>query len=207
MPSREYELIAVYDLAVAEAGGPDASVAALTVHVEARGGKVIRVDHWGRRRMAYPIGRAIDADYIVSRIEIDPAAVTPLEATLRIDEKVLRHLVVRADELPVPPPPREPRQAPVVAAPVAEAPAPPAEAAVEPEAAPVAEAPAEAPAAVEEAPVAEAPAAVEDAPVAEAAAPESAPVAEAPAASTDDAAESVAEAPGGDTIAAEEPGA
>ena len=189
MPSREYELIAVYDLAVAEAGGPDASVAALTVHVEARGGKVIRVDHWGRRRMAYPIGRTVDADYIVSRIEIDPASVSPLEATLRIDEKVLRHLVVRADELPVPPPPREPRQAPVVAAPVAEAPV-----------------------AVEDAPVADAPAAVEGAPVAEAPAEaspavEEAPVAEAAAASTDDAEESVAEASSGDTIAAEEPGA
>ncbi|MBI5948604.1 MAG: 30S ribosomal protein S6 [Chloroflexi bacterium] len=205
MPSREYELTAVYDLAVAEAGGPDASVAALTAHVEARGGKVIRVDHWGRRRMAYPIGRAIDADYIVSRIEIDPVSVSPLEATLRIDEKVLRHLVVRADELPVPPPPREPRQAPVVAAPVAEAPA-------VVEAAPVAEAPAETPAAVEEAAVAEAPAeapaVVDEAAVAEAPATvEEAPVVEAPAASTGDAEESVAEASGGDTIAAEEPGA
>src|SRR5690348_2433982 len=109
---REYELAVVYDLAVAEAGGPDASVEQLTHAVEARGGKVVKVDHWGRRRMAYPIGRAIDADYIVSRIELDPADVAPLEAALRIDEKVYRHLVVRADELPVPVPPREPRQAP-----------------------------------------------------------------------------------------------
>jgi len=155
---REYELTVVYDLAVAEAGGPDASVELLTHSVETRGGTVLRVDHWGRRRMAYPIGRAIDADYVVSRVELDPTGVAPLEAALRIDEKVLRHLVVRADELPVPPPPREPRPAPPVAeapavaadapgdetavAPAPEADAQPAAAQPEPEPAPVAETPA-----------------------------------------------------------------
>lgn len=145
---REYELTVVYDLAVQEAGGPDASVQQLTSIIEARGGKLLKVDHWGRRRMAYPINRAIDGDYIVTRVEMEPAAVAPLEATLRIDERVYRHLVVRADELPLPLPPREPRQQPAAApAPVAEA-----------TPAPVAEAPA-AEVATEESPAAESPAA------------------------------------------------
>ncbi len=127
---REYELTVVYDLAVAEAGGPEASVELLTQTVEARGGKVLRVDHWGRRRMAYPINRVVDADYVVSRIELEPDAVAPIEAALRINERVFRHLIVRADELPVPLPPREPRPQPAaVAASVAEVPATPAEAA------------------------------------------------------------------------------
>ena len=109
---REYELTAVYDLAVAEQGGPDAAVKLLTAVVEARGGKMAKVDHWGRRRLAYPIGRAIDGDYIISRVELEPTAVSPLEEMLRIDERVYRHLVVRADELPAPPQPREPRRLP-----------------------------------------------------------------------------------------------
>ncbi len=116
---REYELTVVYDLAVAEAGGPDAAPQRLAQLVEARGGKVLKVDHWGRRRLAYPINHALDADYVVSRVELAPESVNPLEAALRIDERVYRHLIVRADELPAPPPPREPRQAPA-----AEAPAP-----------------------------------------------------------------------------------
>lgn len=171
---REYELTVIYDLAVAESGGPDASTQRLTSLVEARGGKVLKVDHWGRRRMAYPIGRAIDGDYLVTRVELEPATVAPLEAALRIDERVYRHLVVRADELPVPPPPREPREPrqPAAEAPAAAAPAAPAPAADEPPAA--------------ETPVAEAPAAA--APAAEAAAEEPAPAtAEAPAADTDSA--------------------
>ncbi len=151
---REYELTVIYDLAVAEAGGPDAAVQQVTSLVEARGGKLLKADHWGRRRMAYPINHEIDGDYVVSRIELEPAAVAPLEAALGINERVYRHLVVRADELPVPAPPREPRQpAPEAVEPVASAPAQasapaPAEAAVPAEAPP----PVEAAAPAEEAP-------------------------------------------------------
>jgi small subunit ribosomal protein S6 len=109
---REYELTVIYDLAVAEAGGPDAAVSLVTASVETRGGKMLKVDHWGRRRMAYPINRAIDGDYVVTRVEMEPEQVEPLEAAFRIDERVYRHLVVRADELPAPPQPREPRRPP-----------------------------------------------------------------------------------------------
>jgi small subunit ribosomal protein S6 len=148
---REYELTVVYDLAVAEAGGPEAGPQRLTSFIEGRGGQVIKIDHWGRRRMAYPIGRAIDGDYLVSRINFEPGNVAAMEAALKIDERVYRHLVVRADELPPPPPPREPREprpAPAAEAPAAEAPAA--------EATAPAEAAAEAPAAEVEATAAEA---------------------------------------------------
>ena len=162
---REYELTVVYDLAVTEAGGPDAGPERVKSLVEGRGGKLLKVDHWGRRRMAYPIGRALDGDYVVTRVELEPAAIAPLEAALKIDEKVYRHLVVRADELPLPPPPREPR--------VPREPA--GEPAAATPAAPVAEAPAAAaPAPAAEAPVAEAPAAEAPAVEAEAPAPEAA---------------------------------
>jgi small subunit ribosomal protein S6 len=107
---REYELTVVYDLSVAEAGGPDAGPQRITTMIEGRGGKMLKVDHWGRRRMAYPIGKAIDGDYIVTRVELDPTTIAALEAALKIDERCFRHLVVRADELPPPPPPREPRE-------------------------------------------------------------------------------------------------
>ncbi|MEX2081225.1 MAG: 30S ribosomal protein S6, partial [Dehalococcoidia bacterium] len=103
---REYELTVLYDLSVAEAGGADAAPTALTALVEARGGKVLKVDHWGRRRMAYPIGKNLDADYVVMRAEVEPSGVSDLEGVLRITEAIYRHIVVRADEIPIPPPPR-----------------------------------------------------------------------------------------------------
>ena len=196
---REYELTVVYDLSVAEAGGPEAGPQRLTTFIESRGGEVIKIDHWGRRRMAYPINRAIDGDYIISRINFEPAQVAALEAAFKIDERVYRHLVVRADELPPPPPPREPREPrpmPLTAdGPTAEATPAEADAA---EAAP-SEAVAEAPPTEEagvEAPAAEAPAAEAEAP----AVPE--PVAESPAAVVEPAA---SEEPAAPEAAAEEP--
>lgn len=144
---REYELTAVFDLSLIESSGPDASAERIKQLVESRGGKLLKIDHWGRRRLAYPIRHAIDADYIVTRFEADPAAVNDIEAALRIDEKIFRHLIVRADELPTPPPPREPREPRTEAAAPAPAPAPEA---TQPEATqPVAET-SETPAAVEE---------------------------------------------------------
>lgn len=140
---REYEVAVVFDLALAEADGQDAGPQTVTNIVEARKGSVVKVDHWGRRRMAYPIKGMLDADYVITRVMLEPAMVGEVETALRMNERVLRHLVVRADELPVP---RVREEAPAPApAPVAEAPAadaPTAEA-VEPaeEAAPV-EAPA-----------------------------------------------------------------
>ncbi len=106
---REYELTVLYDLSVAESGGADASAEALTTLVEARGGEVLKVDHWGRRRLAYPIGKALDADYVVMRANLEPEAILEIQGSLRINETVYRHLIVRADEIPEPPPPREPR--------------------------------------------------------------------------------------------------
>ena len=182
---REYELMAVYDLAVIEEGGQDASVQHLTSLVERNGGSVTEVDHWGRRRLAYPMNKQLDADIIVTRIELDPQAVKPLNADFEIEERVYRHLVVRADELPPPRPvlapagargPGSPTGPPVAGAPEAPptpAPAAPAGAApaTDVEAAPATEA--EAPAAEAEAPAteAEAPAAEAEAPPVEAEAP------------------------------------
>jgi ribosomal protein S6 len=154
---REYELTVIYDLAVAEAGGREASVDLLTSVITARGGQLLKVDHWGRRRMAYPIGRAIDGDYIITRVNLDPAQIAELETALRIDERVYRQLIVRADELPAPPPPREPRRAPEARTGGESAPAAAAPAAAAPAAAPApAPAPAAAPATAEPAPAASA---------------------------------------------------
>lgn len=176
---REYEMTVVFDLALTEAEGPDASVELLTTLVESRGGNVLKVDHWGRRRLAYPIKAMIDAEYVVTRLELEPDQLRQIESALGINERVLRYLAVRADELPPPPAPREERSEPAAspAGVATEAPA----AAAPAEEAPAAAAPAE------EAPAAEAP--VEAPPAAEAPAPEQ-PTAEAPA----EAAEAVAPA-------------
>ena len=213
---REYELMAVYDLAVIEEGGQDASVQHLTSLVERNGGSVTEVDHWGRRRLAYPMNKQLDADFIVTRIELDPQAVKPLNADFEIEERVYRHLVVRADELPPPRPvlapagsrgpgsPTGPKFEGAPEAPPAPAPAAPAETTPAVEAAPTPDAEA---APAEAAPVADAEAApVAEAEAAPAAEAEAAPAVEAetaPEAEAPEAAEAVEEAPAAEAEAEE----
>lgn len=62
-----------------------------------RGGTVETQDHWGRRKMAYPINRHLEGNYVLTHFQLEQPAVSELEATLRLNEEILRHLVVRRD--------------------------------------------------------------------------------------------------------------
>ena len=74
------------------------SLERLNQGVTGRGGEVVEVSHWGRRRLAYPISRHFEGNYVVSQIKMDPAEVPGFEGSLRIAEDVIRHLIVKTDE-------------------------------------------------------------------------------------------------------------
>ena len=97
MALREYELVVVLNPEVAD-DVVGASIERVQQAVSTRGGEVVDVNHWGRRRLAYPIKRHIEGNYVVSQIKLDPGQIPDLESSLRISEEVIRHLIVRADE-------------------------------------------------------------------------------------------------------------
>jgi small subunit ribosomal protein S6 len=74
------------------------SLERLNQGVTSRGGEVVDVNHWGRRRLAYPINRHLEGNYVVSQIKLDPTEVPGLEGSLRISEEVIRHMIVKAGE-------------------------------------------------------------------------------------------------------------
>jgi small subunit ribosomal protein S6 len=74
------------------------SLERLSQSVTSRGGEIVDVNHWGRRRLAYPIKRHIEGNYVVSQVKLDPETVPALESNLRISEEVIRHMIVRAEE-------------------------------------------------------------------------------------------------------------
>src|SRR3982074_3552596 len=67
--------------------------------VTQRGGTVENVDTWGRKRLAYPIGRLRDGVYILSGLQLPPTAAAEIERALKLTESVIRHLLVRAEGL------------------------------------------------------------------------------------------------------------
>jgi small subunit ribosomal protein S6 len=125
---REYQTTRFYEMMVISTpeGTPeellDAS-ARVGSHVSSAGGTVIRASHdspWGRRRLAYPIRHAgqdlRDGFYTLYHFEIDPAKISDIERELRLNERVIRHLLLQLDREPVFPEP-EPEQESVEAEP------------------------------------------------------------------------------------------
>jgi small subunit ribosomal protein S6 len=62
--------------------------------VTAAGGKVHRVEDWGRRQLAYMIQKLAKAHYLCLNIECGGETLTELETGFRFNDAVLRHLTV-----------------------------------------------------------------------------------------------------------------
>ena len=62
------------------------------------GGKVHRLEDWGRRQLAYPISKVHKAHYVLMNIESDQKTLDELTGAFRFSDAVLRHLVVMMDE-------------------------------------------------------------------------------------------------------------
>lgn len=70
-------------------------------------GEIVHVDVWGKRRLAYEIEDHREGHYTLFHYEATPEAVRELERLLKLDERVLRYLVVRAEKPEFEPPAEE----------------------------------------------------------------------------------------------------
>jgi small subunit ribosomal protein S6 len=60
-------------------------------------GQVLKVNQWGRRRLAYPIDHHRDGYYVFIDTILTPETIAELDRTLKVSEEVLRHLIRRRD--------------------------------------------------------------------------------------------------------------
>jgi small subunit ribosomal protein S6 len=65
--------------------------------VTTHGGQVVKVNQWGRRRLAYPIERHRDGLYVFIDMILTPETVSELERTLKVSEVVLRYMTRKRD--------------------------------------------------------------------------------------------------------------
>jgi small subunit ribosomal protein S6 len=70
-----------------------AAVEKVTRAIVNGGGSLSKVSPWGKRRLAYDIGRHREASYFLIHFDIEPAQVREIERGLLISEEILRHLV------------------------------------------------------------------------------------------------------------------
>ena len=94
---RQYELVYVLAPTVGEDG-----VAELHTQIDGivtgGGGRIEKTDNWGRRRLAYEIGRHKEGTYVLELFYGPAEVVRELDRRLKVSDDVLRHLIVRVDE-------------------------------------------------------------------------------------------------------------
>jgi len=95
--SRKYELVYVVS-----PDATDAQVADLHSQVEQiaqrLGGSIDKTDNWGRRRLAYEIGRHKEGTYVLEVINGTGELMKEIDRRLKVTDLVIRHLAVRVDE-------------------------------------------------------------------------------------------------------------
>jgi small subunit ribosomal protein S6 len=93
---RDYELVAIISPEVDEEGLTKI-VDKVTQSINSRGGTVEEIKKWGKRKLAYPIRKFMEADYILARFKLMPKSVKELEGEISSSEDILRYLVVKVD--------------------------------------------------------------------------------------------------------------
>jgi len=66
--------------------------------IESRGGKIHRLEDWGRRQLAYPIQKLAKAHYVLMNIECGTEELAELESAFRFNDAVLRNLIISRKE-------------------------------------------------------------------------------------------------------------
>ena len=73
--------------------------------VTSKGGKIHRLEDWGRRQLSYPIQKMHKAHYVLMNIECDNTTLNELEHSFKFNDAVLRHLTVKMKQAVLTPSP------------------------------------------------------------------------------------------------------
>jgi len=63
--------------------------------ISGKDGVISDMERWGKRKLAYPMKRFLEGNYVLTRFKINPARCKELEANLEISEEILRHLLIK----------------------------------------------------------------------------------------------------------------
>ncbi len=94
---RKYECVMVLHPGIGDADA-EVIVNRFQTSVAEHGGEVQVHDHWGRRELAYPIEKHTTGDYHFIKFTADNSLVDAADRDMRLEEKVLRHLIVVDEE-------------------------------------------------------------------------------------------------------------
>ena len=93
---RDYELIFIVHPDLEETATNEV-VERVQGWITEAGGKINKVDPWGKRRLAYPIRKQNEGQYFFLLVEMNPISVAEIERSLRFLEPVMRFLITAVE--------------------------------------------------------------------------------------------------------------
>lgn len=90
---RPYEAVYIFDSALEETAINEKLTRFHGLLPQASG-EPVKVNHWGKRTLAYPIRKRDTGYYVVANFEAAPGQLPEFERAIKLDEGVLRHLLV-----------------------------------------------------------------------------------------------------------------
>ena len=89
-PTRPYEIVYIFDSAL-----EDATIAEKLekFHTLLELAEPAEIEHWGRRQLAYKIGRHEAGNYVIANVKAGPATLPEFERALKLDDSVVRYMV------------------------------------------------------------------------------------------------------------------
>lgn len=100
---RDYEIVYIFDTMLEESKINDKLERFHGMVAGNDGGEITAVDHWGKRQLAYPIAKKTSGYYVVAQFKADSGSLPELERNLKLDEDLLRYLIVLNEGEPTAP--------------------------------------------------------------------------------------------------------
>ncbi len=89
-----YELVVIINPEIVDEEMPNV-ITKLSEMIKKIGGSVDEINQWGRKKLAYPIKRRAEGNYLLAKLKLKPASTKELDANLRLSGEVLRHLLIK----------------------------------------------------------------------------------------------------------------
>ena len=90
---RKYETVYIFDSTLDEAQVNE-RLERFHGLVRQDGAPEFEVNHWGKRTLSYPIKKRETGYYVIANFSAEPAALPEFERAIKLDDGVLRHMVV-----------------------------------------------------------------------------------------------------------------
>jgi small subunit ribosomal protein S6 len=91
--TRQYEVVYIFDSALEEAAINE-RLTRFNALIQKEGIEPPQVNHWGKRTLAYPVKKHETGYYVVAKFDADATALPEFERAIKLDDGVLRFLVV-----------------------------------------------------------------------------------------------------------------